>query len=110
MKEKTDSFRDTYREQVRTKKALIEVIDDLMRVLDDEFLDVSTEYREVGKETEQAVDWKTKEPIWADDEHTVPYFRPIYDRVPLADSELSEEQKAKIAAIRQISQTLIKLS
>ena len=71
--------------------------------------DIRQEYRRVGFEEEQATDWRTGELLWEDEEKTVPKYRDKYDYVNKDDSELTDEDWAKINAYQYIMSQLEKM-
>ena len=100
---------DEFAQTVRVKKATIELITTLMETLDQEMKSATTDYRRIGKETEQAKDWKTGELLWEDDEKTVPKYEDKWGRVPLTEEEMTPDNYAKIDAINVVSEALANL-
>lgn len=88
------------------KKAQLEILEKFNSVLEDMKKEATTEYRCVGKEEEQARDWKTDELKWEDEEKTIPYYRNKYEDVELTEEEMTDSQKAMVEAIRQMTEIL----
>ena len=86
-----------------------EILGELYESLEDKLRYAGQSYKCVGKETEQARDYKTKELLWEDDEKTIPFYRDKYDYVDIPEEELSEEQKLKAKVIKNIMAKLEKL-
>ena len=84
------------------KSAMLDILESLFKTLSDEERDARTDFRCVGKEEEQATDWKTHELLWEDEEHTIPRYRDKYDNVELTEDELDDKRKAKISAVEVI--------
>ena len=66
-------------------------------------------YDVIGKEEEQATDWRTSELLWEDEEHTIPKYRDKYGYVDIPEDELSSEAKCELAIIDDLEQKLEKL-
>ena len=64
--------------------------------------DTLYEYKCVGKEDEQARDWRTDELLWEDDEHTIPMYRSKYDYVKVSDNEMTDGKRAALVAIEEV--------
>lgn len=94
-------------QKLKVKAQVIDIIKGIYERLDVFEDDVSQEYTVVGKTEEQAVDWHTKEPLWEDEDKTIPKYRDKYDYVK--KEELSEDDKARLEAINQIRTALEKL-
>lgn len=92
-----------------TMKAQAEVLEKLDNLLNDIIRDNTMSYEVVGKKAEQAVDWRTGELKWEDDEHTIPYYCNEYGYVPIPESELSDENRILIDVCKRFSQRLDKL-
>lgn len=91
----------------KAKKA--EILNELYDNLDSKLRDETKRYTNVGLEDEQAKDWRTGELMWDDEEHTVPHYNPKYEYIDVPEDEMSEDQKARIKAIHDIQNNLIKL-
>lgn len=92
---------------IKVKRITLEYLERLMNNLESYEDDVKMEYTVVGKEDEQARNWKTDELLWEDDEQTIPKYRDKYDYVP--KKELEEDDKIKLDAINTIKKALEKL-
>lgn len=91
----------------QVKKAEVEILTKLNERLADLEKDNLMSYEAVGKETEQATDWRTGELLWEDEEKTIPKYRDHYDYVE--KTSLNDEEAAYQAAINTIRQALEKL-
>lgn len=87
------------------KMAEVEILTELNTKLNDLENYHLKSYEKVGEK--QKVDWRTGEPVWADEEHTTPVMDDVYDYVPKA--EFTEEDYAYQAAINTIRQAIEKL-
>lgn len=94
--------------RIQFKKAELEVLEELLKKLEEVEKDTVNNYQMVGKETEQARDWKGNL-RWDDDAETIPHYNSIWDYVPIPEDELTEEQIAKRKAISSIRATLEKM-
>jgi len=92
------------------KKAVIEVLERLVDTLADLEKDARFDYRIVGKESEQAKDWRTGELKWDDEEKTIPHYDSKWDYVEIPKDELSDERLAKLVAIGFVRESLEKLA
>lgn len=92
---------------IKTKRITLEYLEQLMESLNRFEDDVKKEWAVVGKEEEQAKDWRTDELLWEDEEKTIPKYRDKYDYVP--KKELDEDDKTKLDAINTIKKALEKL-
>ena len=88
------------------KRALIDVLERLMNVLDEIKNDNLREYKVIGKKDEQDTHWRTGELLWEDEEKTIPKMKDIYGYVDIPEDELSEEAIAKIKAVDMARATL----
>lgn len=95
--------------KIQLRKAELNVLETLMQELDRLEHDNTCSYEEVGKETEQAKDWRTGELRWEDDEKTIPYYKSIYDWVPKEEKDLSDEDRALLKAIDTVRTALEKM-
>ena len=91
------------------KKFLVEALCEVYETVVQREKDIRQEYRRVGFEEEQAKDWRTGELLWEDEEKTVPKYRDKYDYVNKDDSELTDEDWAKIKAYQYIMSQLEKM-
>lgn len=88
------------------KRFLAEVLGEVYETVERREKEIHQDYRQVGFEEEQAKDWRTGELLWEDEEKTVPMYRAKYGYVDKEDSELSDEDKAKIKACQYIMKQL----
>ena len=70
--------------------------------------DTLYEYKCVGKEEEQARDWRTDELKWEDEEKTIPYYRDKYEYVKVSEAEMTDERRAALVAIEEVKAFLDK--
>lgn len=89
------------------KKNEVEILTKLNERLADLEKDNLMTYEAVGKETEQATDWRTGELLWEDEEKTIPLYRNRYDYVE--KPTLTEDEQAFQAAINTVRLALEKL-
>lgn len=89
------------------KKAEVDILTKLNEKLADLEKDNLMTYTVVGKETEQATDWRTGELLWEDEEMTIPKYRDHYDYVE--KSVLTDDEKAFQAAVNTVRQALEKM-
>jgi len=94
-------------QKLKVKAQVLDIVKDFYERLDRYEEESSLEYTVVGKSEEQAVDWHTKEPLWEDEDKTIPKYRDKYDYVKKED--LSDDDKARLEAINVIRTTLEKL-
>lgn len=94
-------------QKLKVKAQVLDIVKDFYECLDRYEEETSLEYTVVGKSEEQAVDWHTKEPLWEDEDKTIPKYRDKYDYVKKED--LSDDDKARLEAINVIRTTLEKL-
>ena len=97
-KEKANKFKE--------KQYVAEILDKLYRQVQAEEDNCRQEYRQVGVSEEQEKHWKTGEPIWEDEEKTIPKMRALYDYVMKDEEELDEDDYAKIKACQYIKAQL----
>lgn len=90
-------------------KAQAEVLEKMDNFLQEIIKDHNMRYEVVGKEDEQAVDWRTNELKWEDDEKTIPYYKDRWDYVPVPEDEMTDEDKVIIEVCRNFSKKLEKL-
>ena len=95
--------------KLQLRKAELNVLEKLMNSLDSYERDYLMSYEEVGKETEQATDWRTGELRWEDDEKTIPYYKSIYDYVPRPEEKWTVEDYATQKAVENIRAVLEKM-
>ena len=93
-------------ELIQRKRAGLDILERVYRCLDDMEKDYSMKYDCVGKETEQAKDWRTGELKWEDDEHTIPYYNSKWDYVLIPEDELTEDQKQHLVVINSLRDIL----
>ena len=91
------------------KREMLDILERFERILNDEEQDVGQIYKIVGKETEQATDWKTDELLWEDEEKTIPKYRDRYDYVAKTDDEMTEKDFARLSAISKLRETIEKM-
>jgi len=94
-------------QKLKVKAQVLDIVKNFFETLDRYEEDTSQEYTVVGKTDEQAVDWHTKEPLWEDEEKTIPKYRDKYDYIQ--KENLDEDDKAKLEAINIVRATLEKL-
>lgn len=86
-------------------EGLNKLADEINRLMND----ACRSYEVVGKETEQARDWRTNELLWEDDEQTVPKFRDKYDYVDIPVADMDDERFAQYTAYQNLLVQLEKL-
>ena len=91
------------------KKAVLEVLERLWNELDAQLKDATFSYEIVGKEEEQATDWRTGELQWEDEEKTIPVYRNKYGYVPIPEEKLTDDQYATVQAVATVRAMLEKL-
>jgi len=92
---------------LREKKVTLEILENLFETLEREEQYAKQEWRCVGKEEEQATNWKTGELLWEDEEQTIPKYKDKYEYVD--KEELTEDDKIKLNAIENVRKALEKL-
>lgn len=92
-----------------TMKAQAEVLEKLDNFLNEIIRDYSMSYEVIGKQTEQATDWRTGELKWEDEEHTIPYYANEYGYVPIPEDKLRDESRIVVDVCKRFSQRLDKL-
>lgn len=95
--------------KIQMKKAMLDVIEGLYQSLDDTEKNIAYSYEVVGKEDEQATDWRTGELKWEDEEKTIPYYKNKYDYVKRDEADFDDYDRAKLDAIAEIRKALDKL-
>ena len=90
-------------------KLQAEVLEHLEKDLNEMIDNLITSYEVIGKENEQARDWRTGELKWEDEEKTIPYFKNVYGRVPIPADQLDEEAKVKAEICKTFIKKLDKL-
>jgi hypothetical protein len=95
--------------KIQMKKAMLDILEGLYNSLDVSEKEVAYSYEVVGKEEEQATDWKTGELKWEDEEKTIPYYKNKYDYVKRDESEFDDYDRAKLDAINEVRKALDKL-
>lgn len=83
-------------------EALSKLADKVEELLNDN----SRSYEVVGKEEEQARDWRTNELLWEDEEQTVPKLRDKYGYVDIDPADFDEERLARHTAYNSILKKL----
>lgn len=96
-------------EKIVAKKAYLTVLEKLADSLEAQRKDVLTDYRIIGKEDEQAKNWKTGELLWEDEAKTIPKYENKWGYADIPEEELSEEAKATLKAIDDVEKSLEKL-
>ena len=91
------------------RKIEAEILGELYEKLENDLKYATKSYERVGKETEQARDYKTGELLWDDEEHTIPRFRDNWDYVDVPEDKLTDEAKLKIKVIKNVMAKLEKL-
>ena len=91
------------------RKIEAEVLAELYEELERKLRNATQRYESVGKETEQARDWKTNELLWDDEEHTIPRYRDRYEYVDVPEDELTDEEKLRAKVIKNLMTKLEKL-
>lgn len=91
------------------RKIEAEVLGELYEKLEHDLKYATMSYERVGKEIEQARDYKTGELLWEDDEQTIPKFRDNWDYVDVPEDKLTDEQRIKIKVIKSVMAKLEKL-
>lgn len=92
---------------IKVKRITLEYLERLFDNLESYENDTKMSYEVVGKEDEQAKDWRTDELLWEDEDKTIPRYRDKYDYVE--KTEFSEEDKIRLEAIATIKKALEKL-
>lgn len=93
--------------EIEILKAKQGIISELLDTLSSRLRGILYSYEVVGKEDEQSVDWRTKEPQWEDNEHTIPLYRNKYDWVK--KTELTEAEDAEATLVREIAKKIAKM-
>ena len=94
--------------KIKTKKELINILADrIFPVLDDIEKDVNSEWKVIGKSDRQKKNWRTDELIFDDEGN--PVYEDEYGYVPKDPDCYDDNDKAKLAAIENIKNTLEKL-
>jgi DNA/RNA-binding domain of Phe-tRNA-synthetase-like protein len=91
------------------RKIEAEILVEIYEELETKLKNATKRYECVGKESEQARNWKTDELLWEDEEHTIPKYRDRYDYVEVPEDELTEEEKMKTRVIKNIMAKLEKM-
>lgn len=86
-----------------------EILGELYEKLENDLKYTTKSYEHVGKEDEQATDYRTGELRWEDEEKTIPYYRDRYDYVDIPEEKLSDEQRLKVKVIKNIMAKLEKM-
>ena len=93
-------------ETIRDKKNVLYYLEILLQRLECEENDILTEWGVIGKSEKQAIDWKTKELKWEDEEKTIPVYEDEYGSVP--KKELDEDDNSRKRAIEFLKEYLMK--
>ena len=88
------------------KREMLNVMERLFKILDEEEEDLKQSYEVIGKEEEQATNWKTGELLFVDEEKTIPLYRDKYGYVDRKESDYTDIDFAKLDAIKSIKQAL----
>ena len=91
------------------RKIEAELLGELYEKLDNDLKYSGRRYECVGKEAEQARDYKTNELLWDDEEHTIPRYRDRWEYVEIPEDELTDEEKLRIKVIKNLMTKLEKL-
>lgn len=91
------------------KREMLNVMERLFKILDDEEEDLKQSYEVIGKEEEQATNWKTGELLFVDEEKTIPLYRDKYGYIDRKESDYTDIDFAKLDAIKTIKQALEEL-
>lgn len=94
---------------VKDKMAQLEIIGEMLDKLEAKKKEITTDFRIVGKEDEQATNWKTGELLWEDEEQTIPKMRDKWADVEIPEEEWTDEIVAKVNAITEIAEKLRKM-
>lgn len=86
-----------------------EILGEVYEELERKLESTTKTYEIVGKEDEQATDYRTGELRWEDEEKTIPYYRDKYDYVDIPEEKLSDEQRLKVKVIKSLMVKLEKL-
>ena len=86
-----------------------EILGEVYEELERKLESTTKTYEIVGKEDEQATDYRTGELRWEDEEKTIPYYRAKYGYVDIPEEKLSDEQKLRAKVIKNIMAKLEKL-
>lgn len=91
---------------IKVKKEVLSLLESFECTLSSREQDARQEYTEVGLSDEQKTDWRTGELLWEDEEKTIPIYKPIYDYVDKKESELDDDDRAKLEAIDIVRKAL----
>lgn len=86
-----------------------ELLSRMAELLMSELESTQTSYQVVGKEDEQAHDYRTGELLWEDEEHTIPKYRDKWGNVPKRPEDITPEDEITIAACNNLLAKLEKL-
>ena len=92
----------------KAMQAKAEILDELYTRVQEKQKDAFQEYRSTGEQV-QDKDWRTGEPLWEDEEKTIPKMRDVYDWFDIPEDELTEERLAKISACESILEAIEKM-
>lgn len=93
----------------KEKKYQAEILEELYETLERLEKNHTTEYKQVGVSDVQDTHWRTGEPLWEDDEKTIPKMKTIWDYVTKDESELTEDDRLQIHLIHTIKAQLEKM-
>ena len=85
-------------------------LESMYSLLEDKLKDLTRRYEVVGKEEEQARDWRTDELLWEDEEKTIPMYRDKYDYVEVFDDELDDEDRLRMSILNELMAKLEKFA
>ena len=90
----------------------IEELSVIYNYLEQRLNDLSRNFQVVGKKqrTKYKAETGEYEPVWEDEEHTIPSMTDDWDYVDLSDDELSEENLTKKAVVKKLMEYLEKLA
>ena len=89
------------------KKLLAEVLNELYDTVQRKEDDVHSDYKITGEE--QAVDWRTGELQWEDEDKTIPKMKDKWETVAKADEDLTEYDKLRIKVYQYVKSQLEKM-
>jgi hypothetical protein len=91
----------------KEKQITAEILEELYNIVENKEKDASREYKVIGKEDRQAKDWRTGEPKWEDEAHTIPIMEDKWGYVDKA--ELTEDDEIRIKICQHIKSQLEKM-
>ena len=87
-------------------KFLSELTTAIVDTIGDKLKGIKSEYTIIGKEEEQAKDFRTGDLLWEDEENTIPKFR---DKWGWVEKELNDEDRNKIFTALKLEKELFKI-